>query len=679
MDRMEKISPQVKKTEIEKIVRELNDHSYRYYVLDAPIISDTEYDDLFLKLKKLEEQYHYILPDSPTKRVGALPLDKFKQIAHSLPMLSLKFVKTYEDVMKFDDTIKKELELNEEIEYTVEPKYDGLAIELTYKKGLLHHASTRGDGEIGEDVTQNIKTIKMIPIKIEGVQTIPDEIDIRGEVYLDIAEFEKINIEREKRGESLFANPRNAAAGSIRQLDPSIAAERKLYMVCYGFGMIRGAKFETHVEFIKWLKQAHFPTPTIFDRLIGIAGVVESLKKMEQERDRLSFEIDGAVYKVNSIDLQKRLDKRSREPKWAEAYKFPPKQAITEIVNIVSSVGRTGAITPVAELKPVRLGGVTVSRSTLHNWDEVARKDVRIGDTVLIERAGDVIPRVVEVKTESRTGTERQIGPPENCPVCGSKAVREEGVVAYLCINLNCPAQVVEKIIHYASRNGMDIEGLGEKNVHLLYEHKLINHFVDLYSIKKEQLLALPRFGEKSASKLLAAIEKSKKTKLARFLFALGILHIGEAAAKILAKNFEKIDDLYHVNAERITEIKQMGEKLAASITGFFGEKENIHALEALKKLGVTISNPDFVGEETKKQKKPLDGFTFVVTGTLSRPRNEIEDLIELLGGHAAGSVSKKTSFVLAGEEAGSKLEKAKALGVKVISEKEFNNLIGNK
>jgi DNA ligase (NAD+) len=662
--------------EIEKLVKKLNDHSYRYYVQDTPVISDAEYDELFLKLKKLEEQYLYILPDSPTQRVGAPPLGKFKQIAHSLPMLSLKFVKTYEDVVKFEDTIKKELNLDEKIEYTVEPKYDGLAVELTYKRGLLHHAATRGDGEIGEDVTQNIKTIKMIPLKLESVQTIPEEIDIRGEVYLDIAEFERINIEREKRGEALFANPRNAAAGSIRQLDPAIAAARKLYMVCYGFGVVKGAKFDTHVEFIEWLRQAHFSTPSIFDRVIGIEGVVESLKRMELERERLSFEIDGAVYKVNNIALQISLDKRSREPKWAEAYKFPPKQAITVIENISASVGRTGAITPVAELKPVKLGGVTVSRSTLHNWDEVARKDIRIGDTVLIERAGDVIPRVVEVKTENRAGTERRIDVPENCPACGSKIVREAGAVAYQCININCPAQVVERIIHYASRNGMDIEGLGEKNVHLLYEHKLINHFVDLYGITKEQLFNLPRFGEKSATNLIAAIKKSKHPKLARFLFALGVLHVGEATAKLLAKKFEKIEDLYHVKAARIMEIKQVGEKLATSISGFFSEEENLHALEALMKAGVTISNPDFVGEGATQGNGPLAGLTFVITGTLSKPRSEIKELVERNGGKVAGSVSKKSSYVLAGASAGDKLADAMKLSVTVITEEEFMKMV---
>lgn len=668
--------PTAIKNEIEKLVKGLNEHSYRYYVLDAPVISDEEYDNLFLKLKKLEEQYHYILPNSPTQRVGAAPLDKFKQIKHSIPMLSLAFVKTHDDIRKFDIRVKKELKYDADIAYTVEPKYDGLAVELTYKNGLLHHAATRGDGYEGEDVTQNIKTIKMIPLRIEGVDTTPEEIDIRGEVYLDIGEFESINTEREKRGEPLFANPRNAAAGSVRQLDSSVTAARKLYMVCYGVGMVKGIRFKSHVEFISWLKRAHFPTPIILDEVLDIEKVIESLKKIEKERDDLPFEIDGAVIKVNDFELQNSLGERNREPKWAEAYKFPPKQAESVIEDIIASVGRTGVVTPVALLQPVKLGGVTVSRSTLHNWDEVDRKDVRIGDTVLIERAGEVIPRVVEVKTQKRKGTERRIEPPKNCPACGSKVVREEGVVAYRCIGLNCPAQVIEKIIHYASRGGMDIEGLGEKNVQLLYEHKLIRHFVDLYKINKEQLLDLPRFGDKSAHNLIEAIKQSKKATLARFLFALGILHVGEATAKLLAKKYKSLDALYRIKPDEIMAIKQMGEKLSGTISQFFNEKENLDALNTLIKLGVKISNPDYVAGE-KKEKGPLDGLTIVVTGTLPQPRQEVEELIESMGGHAAGSVSKKTDYVVAGEDPGAKkLEKAKALGVKTITYEELMKMV---
>jgi DNA ligase (NAD+) len=672
---MPKISADIEK-KIDKLVEDINEHNYRYYVLDAPVVSDAEYDKLFRQLKELEETYRYVRPDSPTQRVGAPPLEKFEKVKHADPMLSLDNALTHDEVREFDQRAKRFLKSEEEIEYTVEPKYDGLAMELTYRKGVLIRASTRGDGYEGEDVTTNIKTIRAIPIRIEGV-VIPDEIDIRGEVYMDIDEFEKLNKERERREEPSFANPRNAAAGSVRQLDSSITEKRKLHMACYGVGAMKGIDFESHTDFIAWLKKAHFPTPVVLDKVKGIERVVDSIKNIEEKRPAFPFETDGAVIKVNDVGLQKALGFKTREPRWAIAYKFPAHQGTTVIDDIVVSVGRTGAMTPVAIMRPVRIGGVTVSRSTLHNWDEIERKDIRIGDTVVVERAGDVIPHVVKVVKEKRTGHEKQFFAPKYCPVCGSHVVREEGEVAFRCIGLNCSAQVLERIMHYASRGAMDIEGLGEKNVELLYSHGLIRHFIDLYQLKKEQLRELPRFAEKSARNLINAIEKSKQTTLSRFLYALGILHVGEYASKQLARHFEKIEDLYRIKPEHVVEIKQMGEKLAESISGFFSEKENLHTLDTLKKLGVMISNPDYE-KGMKKERGPLDGLTIVVTGTLSRPRNEIEEQIERLGGHAAGSVSKKTSYVLAGEEAGSKLEKAKALGVKVIRENEFNRLIGN-
>ncbi len=673
---MEKIPADAKK-EIEKLAKEINEHNYRYYVLDAPVISDEEYDRLFRRLKELEEQHHYVLPDSPTQRVGAPPLEKFEKVRHQEPMLSLDNAFSHDEVREFDQRVKRFLKSDSEIEYTVEPKYDGLAMELTFKRGLLDRASTRGDGYEGEDVTQNVKTIKAIPLKIEGVDTIPDEIDIRGEVYMDIDEFEKLNKEREKTGEPLFANPRNAAAGSVRQLDSSITANRKLHMACYGVGYMKGIDFKSHSDFIAWLKKAHFPGPAVLDVATGIEKVIDSIKKIETKRPEFPFETDGAVIKVNDFQLQRELGFKTREPRWAIAYKFPAHQGTTVIEDIFASVGRTGTITPVAVLKPVRIGGVTVSRSTLHNWDEIERKDIRIGDTVVVERAGDVIPHVVTVIKEKRTGREKKFPPPKRCPVCGSAVVREEGEVAYRCIGLNCAAQVLERIIHYASRGAMDIEHLGEKNVELLYNQGLIEHFVDLYKLKKEQLLELPRFAEKSAQNLIDAIERSKKITLARFLYALGILHVGEYAAKLLAKNFESLEDLYHVKPERITEIKQMGEKLAASISEFFNDKENLRTLDTLKKLGVKISNPDYEGAGVKKEKRPLEGMTIVITGALLRPRDEVEDMIERMGGHSAGSVSKKTSYVLVGKDPGSKLDKARELGVKVITEGEFNKLIG--
>ncbi len=675
---MDKISDNIKK-EIEKLVKDINEHNYRYYVLDAPVISDQEYDRMFRRLKELEEKHHYVLPDSPTQRVGAPALDKFEKVKHTEPMLSLDNAFSHDEVREFDQRVKRFLKTDKDIEYTVEPKYDGLAMELTYKKGILFRASTRGDGYEGEDVTTNIKTIKAIPLRIEGVEPIPDEIDIRGEVYMDIDEFEKMNREREKNEEALFANPRNAAAGAVRQLDSSITASRRLHMACYGVGAVAGIDFKSQKDFIDWLKKAHFPVPSGFSEVQGIEKVIEAIMKIEQERSRLSFEADGAVVKVNDFKLQKELGFKTREPRWAIAYKFPAHQGTTVIEDIIASVGRTGTITPVAKLAPVRIGGVMVSRSTLHNWDEIERKDIRIGDTVVVERAGDVIPHVVTVIKEKRSGREKNFPPPKRCPVCSSNVVREEGEVAFRCIGLNCAAQVLEKIRHYASRSAMDIEHLGEKNVELLFSQGLVGHFADIYRLKKEQLLELPRFAEKSAQNLIAAIEKSKKATLARFLYALGIIHVGEYAAKQLAKNFEKLDDLYRVEPERIMEIKQMGEKLAASISEFFNEKANLQTLETLKRLGVKLSNPDYESAAGKKRGL-MDGMSIVITGTLSRPREEFEKLIEKHGGRAAGSVSKKTSYILAGKEPGkNKLDKAKELSVKIIDENEFMKRIEGK
>ncbi len=672
----EKISEE-KKKEIEKLVKELNYHCYRYYVLDLPVISDEDYDRLYLHLKELEEKYSYILPDSPTQRIGAPPLDKFQKVRHTESMLSLDNAFSYDEVKEFDERVKRFLKSEEDVEYTVEPKYDGLAIELTYRDGFLYRASTRGDGYEGEEVTKNIRTIKSVPLKIEDVE-VPKEIDIRGEVYMDIDEFEKLNNEREKKGESLFANPRNAAAGSVRQLDSSVTAARKLHLACYGIGAVKGIEFRKQWEFIKWLEKARFPVPTVVKLVKGINKVIHVIEQIEEKRRSFPFETDGSVIKVNDFELQSRLGVKTREPRWAVAYKFPAHQGTTRIKEIVPSVGRTGVITPIAMLEPVRIGGVTVSRSTLHNWDEMHRKDIKVGDTVVVERAGEVIPHVVMVVKEKRTGKEKPFPIPDKCPVCGSKVVREEGEVAVRCIGLNCPAQVQERIRHFASRGAMDIEGLGEKNVELLYSKGLISHFVDIYRLKKEDLLNLPRFAEKSAQNLIDAIERSKKTTLSRFLYALGILHVGEYAAKLLAKNFERLENLYNVSTEKIMNIRQMGEKIALSISDFFNDPENLNTLKTLKKsLGLSITNPDF--EMKKKEKQPLEGLTFVLTGTLPKSRKEVEDMIESLGGHASSSVSKGTDYLVVGKDPGLKLQKAESFGVKKISYDELLGIIERK
>jgi DNA ligase (NAD+) len=659
--------------EIEKLVKELNYHSYLYHVLDSPQISDEEYDRLYRHLKELEERYHLVLPDSPTQRVGAPPLEKFAKVKHTVPMLSLDNAFTSEEVKDFDARIKRLLNTDNEIDYTVEPKFDGLAIELTYVKGLLDKASTRGDGYEGEDVTQNIRTIKAIPLKVELLGDIPDKIDIRGEVYLDLDEFEKLNRQRELSGEPLFANPRNAAAGSVRQLDPSITSSRKLHLACYGIGTVKGKEFNSHEEFINWLKEARFPTPHI-RRETGIGKVLDVIKELERNRGSFSYETDGAVIKVNDFGLQQKLGVKTREPRWAIAYKFPAHQATTKIKDIRASVGRTGVITPYAIFEPVPIGGVTVSRSTLHNWNELARKDIKIGDTVVVERAGDVIPHVVAVIKEMRKGQERPFPIPEKCPVCGSKVVREEEEVAVRCVSLHCPAQLQEKIIHFASRGGMDIEGLGEKNVQLLYSEGLIKHFEDIFKLKKEDLIKLPRFAEKSAQNLINAINRSKDITLARFIFAIGILHVGEYAAKLLAKNFGKLEDLYHMVPGKITTIKQIGEKIASSVSTFFNDEKNIKTLEALRKHGLRISNPDF--KAGTKEENPLEGLTFVITGILPKPRKEVEDLLEFHGCHAASSVSASTDYLVVGEDPGSKLQKAESLGVKTITYDELMRII---
>ncbi len=668
-----KLTDQVKK-EIEELVKDLNYHSYLYYVLDQPVISDEEYDRRYRRLKDLEEAYGYVLPDSPTLRVGAPPLEKFERVRHTLPMLSLENAFSHEEVIEFDRRVKRLLRTEEDIEYTIEPKYDGLAVEIIYRDGIYQKAATRGDGYLGEDITQNARAIRSVPLKIAGVKA-PELVEVRGEIYMHIDEFEKLNREREKAGEPLFANPRNAAAGSVRQLDPSITAKRTLFFTCYGTGAAKGTEFKTQWELINWLKSARLPIPAMVRLARGMDEVIKAIIEIEEKgRTAFPFETDGAVIKVNDFSMRELLGEKTREPRWAIAYKFPAHRAITRVLDIVPSVGRTGVITPIAMLEPVRIGGVTVSRSSLHNWDEIARKDIKIGDTVVVERAGDVIPHVLEVLKEKRTGRERHLPVPSKCPVCGGRVVREEGEVAARCVSLSCPTQVVERIRHFASRGAMDIEGLGEKNLELLYEHNLIKEFPDIYKLKKEDILKLPRFAEKSSQNLIDAIENGKETTLARFLYALGIPHVGEFAARLLARNFRRLEDLYRVSPERINSIRQMGGKISNAVSAFFNDKANLDTLEELKGLGLRISNPDFKAGE---KPLPLKGLTFVVTGTLPMPRKEVEEQIEALGGHAAGSVSKNTDYLIAGEEPGSKLQRARELNVKVISYQEFLGLIG--
>jgi DNA ligase (NAD+) len=661
--------------EMEKLVKDLNYHGYLYHVLDSPVITDQEYDDLYRRLLELEERWSYVLPESPTQRVGAPPADKFTKITHGQPMLSLENAFSYDELREFDKRVRRLLKAETDIDYTVEPKYDGLAIELTYRDGLLAAASTRGDGFVGEDIRKNVMTIKSAPLRIAANGKLPDEIDIRGEVYMNLEDFRKLNREREEKGEPAFANPRNAAAGAVRQLDPAVTASRNLYLVCYGVGTARGIEFPSQAALIDWLRVSRFPTPAIFTRVRGIDRAIGEVRQIEDRRNSLAFETDGAVVKVNDFSLQRQLGAKTREPRWAIAYKPQAHRAVTKIRDIRGSVGRTGVITPYAVFEPVRVGGVTVTRSTLHNWDEIERKDIRIGDTVVVERAGDVIPHVVSVVKEERTGDERPFPIPKQCPVCGSMVSREEGEVAARCVSLSCPAQVQEKIIHFASRGGMDIEGLGEKNVALLHSTGLITRFEDIYRLEKEKLLSLPRFAEKSAQNLIDAIERSKRTTLSKFLNACGIPHVGEYGARLLATQFKSLEELYRVAPKEVLTIKQVGETISEAVSTFFHDEGNIETFEALKSLGLRLENPDFnLGE---KAEGPLAGRTFVITGTLPATRKEVEELIERQGGHAASQVSASTDYLIVGENPGSKKAKAEKLGVKTITYTDLLGLTG--
>ncbi|MBF0344202.1 MAG: NAD-dependent DNA ligase LigA [Nitrospirae bacterium] len=659
--------------EIVRLVKELNHHSYRYHVLDAPEISDADYDRMFHTLQGLEEIYGFILPDSPTQRVGAPPLERFDKITHNMPMLSLQDSFSFEEVREFDKRVKKLLNRPESVILTVEPKYDGLAIEITYRDGILYRASTRGDGYTGEDVTNNVRTIRTIPLSIqtEGIE----EIDLRGEIYINTTDFEAINAERVAAGDPPFANPRNASAGSIRQLDPSITAKRRLNAAFYGVGLVRGSvEMTSQTALMQWLRQQRFPTPFIFQEVVDIEQAIEVISHIERERASLPFEIDGVVIKVNDFALREGLGVKTRTPRWAIAYKYQSHRSVTRIESIELSVGRTGIITPVALLQPVRVGGVTVSRCSLHNWDEIKRNDYRVGDTVVVERAGDVIPHLVEVDVTRRSGQEQSFPVPQACPDCSAAVVQDEGAVAFRCIGLNCPAQLRERLRHFVSRDALNIDGLGEKNILLLYDSGLVKSFVDIFLLNKAELLKLPRFAEKSADNLIKAIEKSKQVTLARFIYALGILHAGTFVSRLLAANFSDIYALFHKTADQLLSIQQIGQKIANSLSVFFNDDVNLKTIDDLKGLGLQISNPDYLMQ--LEMPSILNGLTFVITGTLPVGRKEAEELIDANGGRCVSSLSKKTSYLLAGSDPGSKLDKAKKLGVRIVSYQEFLSIL---
>ncbi|HEY4717054.1 MAG TPA: NAD-dependent DNA ligase LigA [bacterium] len=648
----------------------INYHNHRYYVIDSPEIPDEEYDRLFRELKNLESQFpELVTVDSPTQRVGAEPLKEFKQIRHRFLMLSLDNVFNEEEARSFDARIKKLLKTTEDIEYVCEPKFDGVAVELIYENGNFIAGATRGDGRTGENVTSNLKTIKSVPLVLFSKKIKPPPLlEVRGEVIILKKNFEKLNTDRERTGEPLFANPRNAAAGSLRQLDPKITSSRPLDIFFYETGAIEGLELKTHWELLECLPAWGFKTNNLNRLCSGINDVMGYYINILKKRNEMPYECDGIVVKVNHLGSRRTLGELSHSPRWAVAFKFPPQQAVTKIIQIEAQVGRTGTLTPVAILEPVHVSGVTVSRATLHNMDEIERKDVRIGDYVIVQRAGDVIPEVTKSIVEKRTGMETKFIMPEKCPSCDSKVVRKDGEVAYRCINASCHAQLKERIRHYSSRSAMNIDGLGEKFIDQMVERGLVKDMSDLYNLKPEDFFHLERMGTKLAENLFNAIKKSKETTFDRFLFGLGIRHVGEHLAKLLAKEFHNLENIIKTPKENLLKVREIGEEIADSITEFFSNRDNLKLIEKLLKKGIKIKSI-----EKTKGELPLKGKSVVFTGKLSSmTRGKAKELVEGLGGKISGSVSVKTDLVIAGPDAGSKLQKAQQLGVKVIDEEEF-------
>ena len=662
---------------IEDLRKKIHYHNYRYYVLDEPEISDAEYDRLFKELEELESKYpELITPDSPTQRVGAKPLAEFGTYEHSIPLLSLNSVLAQSDVRDFDERVRKFLGIEKvEVEYVVEPKIDGLAMELVYENGVLSVGSTRGDGKTGEEITQNLRTIKTIPLRIFSDADAPPLplLEVRGEVFMPVSKFKELNEELGARGEKMFANPRNAAAGSVRQLNPKVTASRPLDFFAYGVGKAEGKEFSTQWEVLDYLRRIRFKISPVIRRFKEFEDVIKYHEEVKERRDELDYEIDGIVVKVNSIEQQDRLGTISRSPRWAIAYKFPAREEFTRVKDIVVQVGRTGALTPVAVLEPVPIAGVTVSRATLHNEDELRRKDVRIGDTVVVERAGDVIPEVVSVIKSKRTGAEKEFRMPDRCPVCSAEVMKEGPIVR--CIGVSCIAQLKEWIKHFASLRALNIEGLGEKVIEQLVDRKMVSDAADLFFLTKRDLLKLERMGDKLAQNILDALEKSKHTTFSRLINALGIRHVGEHTASLLADNFGDLESLRHASYDDLISIPEIGPEVAKSILLFFEQGSTKELLDKLERAGVSYEKKEVeLAEETVR--KVLEGKTFVFTGRISMPREEAKSIVERFGGRVASSVSKRTDYVVAGEEAGSKLERAEKLGVKVIDEEEFREMV---
>lgn len=656
----------------EKRVRELherlNQYSYEYYVLDQPTVPDAEYDRLMQELIEIENAFPELrTPDSPTQRVGGQPLEAFQKVRHDIPMLSLANAFGEGDLRDFDRRVRESL--NEEYSYVCELKIDGLAVSLTYENGVFIQGSTRGDGAIGEDITMNLRTIHSIPLRLKE----PVSIEVRGEAFMPKKSFEKLNREREERGETLFANPRNAAAGSLRQLDPKIAASRNLDIFLYGIGNSGNVNIQSHSEGLDYLDRLGFKTNKERRKCKDIEEVIQYIKEYTEKRSTLPYEIDGIVIKVDSLAQQEKLGSTAKSPRWAIAYKFPAEEVVTKLLDIELSVGRTGVVTPTAVLEPVRVAGTTVQRASLHNEDYIREKDIKIGDEVVIKKAGDIIPEVVRPIKERRKGEEKEFHMPGHCPECGSELVRLDGEVALRCINPKCPAQIREGLIHFVSRNAMNIEGLGEKVIAQLFREQLVKDVADIYQLTKDQLLQLDRMGEKSVSNLLKAIEDSKENSLERLLFGLGIRHVGAKAAKTLAVHFETLDRLMKADVEELTAIPEVGEKMADAVVTYFHQPEVLELIQELKEAGVNMEYKGPKPVSGDQSSSYFAGKTIVLTGKLEAlTRNEAKEKIEALGGKVSGSVSKKTDLVIAGADAGSKLAKAREFDIEIWDEEKL-------
>ncbi|MEY2439040.1 MAG: ligase [Verrucomicrobiota bacterium] len=651
---------------------QIEEHNRRYYEEAAPTISDREYDRLYQELTDLELRFPpLVAPNSPTQRVGGTALKAFATVTHLAPMLSLDNTYSEEEVANFYKRIARLLP-DEKFPVVVEPKVDGVAVSLLYENGRLRYGATRGDGVVGDDITQNLKTIRAVPERLRG-SAAPRLLEVRGEVFMEKKGFEKLNQERLKAGLPLFANPRNAAAGSLKQLDPSIVAQRPLGVVFYGTGAVEGMRVELHSEIFPLLKRLGLPVTERWWVADSLEEILTAIHEIDRVRLEFPYQTDGAVVKVNSFAQRARLGFTAKSPRWAIAYKYEAEQVETRLLDIVIQVGRTGALTPVALLEPVLVSGSTVARATLHNEDEITRKDIRIGDKVVIEKAGEVIPAVIGVKKEGRTGKEKKFRMPTTCPVCGGKVVKDEGQVALRCINSQCPAQLKRRVEHFASRGAMDIEGLGEMMVEQLVGRDLVRDVSDIYKLTPEKLSALERMGEKSVHNLLEAIELSKTRPLWRLIFGLGILHVGVSASRALADHFGSLEKLMATSVEELQKIPDVGEVVGKSIHAFFQENRNRKMIERLRDGGV---RPQTEPRKKAAAGSPFAGSTWVITGTLSQARDEIAEIIVQRGGKVGSSVSKKTSYLLAGEEAGSKLDKAQALGVRVIDEKAFRKML---